>query len=124
MFTIKRLIILFLVCLVLVYIYFILSKKENFAIEENKILSMRSHIDCSNENSSQQGFGLRKIINNELSDSNVEYIMDATFMIFRNLEEINLVNKKITVLHKQTFMNNKNLKHLNFEGCLKIGYVS
>ena len=42
--------------------------------------------------------------------------MDATFMIFRNLEEINLVNKKITVLHKQTFMNNKNLKHLNFEG--------
>ena len=46
--------------------------------------------------------------------------MDATFMIFRNLEEINLVNKKITVLHKQTFMNNKNLKHLNFEGTKKL----
>lgn len=116
MFSLKKLIILFLVCLVLVYIYFIISKKENFAIEENNILSLRSHIDCSNENANQQGFGLKRIINNELSNRNIEYIMDATFMLFRNLEDINLVNKSIKVLHKETFMNNKNLKHINLEG--------
>jgi len=116
MFSIKKLIILFLTSLVLIYLIIIINKKkEKFAIQENNILSLRSHIDCSNTNSnaSQQDFALRNIIHNESSNSDIEYIMDASFILFRNLEEINLVDKKIKVLHKHTFMNNKNLKYLN-----------
>jgi len=115
MFSLKKLIIIFLAFLVLIYLYLIYNKQENFAIQENNILSLRSHIDCSNKNKnvSQQDFPLKKIIHNELSNSDIEYIMDASFILFRNLEEINLVDKKIKVLHKHTFMNNKNLKYLN-----------